>query len=124
MAPGQAKRRASIVCESARLLSELVKHGVRTLLFCRTRAVAELVLARTQEMLPRDLAQRVASYRGGYMPAERRATERALCSGELLAVAATCALELGVDVGDVDATVHVGFPSSVASLWQQAAAAP
>jgi DEAD/DEAH box helicase domain-containing protein len=67
-----------------------------------------------------DLQSRVRSYRGGYLPQERRAIEQSLFNGELLGVTATTALELGVDVGDMNATLHVGFPGSIASMWQQA----
>jgi DEAD/DEAH box helicase domain-containing protein len=66
-----------------------------------------------------DLASRIQSYRAGYLAAERRKIEQDLSSGNLLGVTATSALELGVDVGCLDATVHVGFPGSIASMWQQ-----
>ncbi len=67
-----------------------------------------------------DMHDKVMSYRAGYLPAERREIEEKLFSGNLVGVTATTALELGVDVGGLDATVHVGYPGSVASMWQQA----
>ena len=115
--------RASPVVDVARLLAECVRRNLRCLAFCKTRKLCELVLMYAREMLrdaaPR-LAEKVASYRGGYEASERRVIEKELFSGALLGVAATNALELGIDVGSLDATIHLGFPGSVASLWQQA----
>ena len=74
-------------------------------------------------VLPR-CADTISVYRAGYSPAERRAIEAALFAGRLRAVAATNALELGVDVGSLDVTLHLGFPGSVASLWQQVRCTP
>jgi len=121
--PGAVTRRASPLAEAAKLLSVLIVHGVRTLAFVRTRSMAELLFLRTRELLgcmSPNLCERVAAYRAGYTVAERREIEQKLFGGELLAVVATSALELGVDVGHLDATLHVGFPGSMASLWQQA----
>lgn len=106
-----------------RYQAECVQHGLQTIAFCKTRKLCELVTAYTRETLcctAPALASRVAVYRAGYSPAERRALEGALHSGDLCAVAATNALELGIDVGDLDVTLHLGFPGSVASLRQQA----
>lgn len=103
--------------------AECVQHGLQTIAFCKTRKLCELVTAYTRETLrctAPDLAARVAVYRAGYSPSERRSLERALHDGTLCAVAATNALELGVDVGDLDVTLHLGFPGSIASLKQQA----
>ncbi len=115
--------RRSANTEGAHLFTALVQNGVRTLTFARTRRVAELILryarealiARTPELLPQ-----VAADRGGYLPQERRALEQALFSGQLVGLTTTSALELGIDVGHLDATVLVGYPGTIASMWQQA----
>ena len=115
--------RTSPVVEISQLLAECVQHNLRCLAFCKTRKLCELVLVYTREILRSSaphLADKVASYRGGYEAIERRAIEKELFSGVLLGVATTNALELGIDVGSLDVTLHLGFPGSVASLWQQA----
>jgi DEAD/DEAH box helicase domain-containing protein len=112
--------RRSAVTEASWLLQRLVEGEVRTIAFCRTRRAAELVAEFARRGLPASLRGRVKAYRAGYLPEERRALERALASGELLAVAATTALELGIDVGDLDAAILAGYPGTRASLWQQA----
>jgi DEAD/DEAH box helicase domain-containing protein len=118
--PGE--RRSSNV-EAASLLSTLAQHGSRSIVFTRARVVAELVLRYARQVLAEDaphLVERLASYRSGYTPSQRREIERRLFDGELLAVTSTNALELGIDVGDLNATVLVGYPGTIASTWQQA----
>ncbi|WZH51115.1 MAG: DEAD/DEAH box helicase [Nocardioides alkalitolerans] len=108
--------------EAADLLTDLVVDGVRTLAFVRSRRGAEQVARTAREHLADvdpALPARVSSYRGGYLPEERREIERALRSGELLGLAATNALELGIDVAGLDAVLVVGFPGTRAALWQQ-----
>jgi DEAD/DEAH box helicase domain-containing protein len=112
--------RRSAISETSWLLSELVESETRTIAFCRTRRAAELVAEFARRDLPGMLRRRVKSYRAGYLPEERRALERALSSGELLGVAATTALELGIDVGSLDAALLAGYPGTRASMWQQA----
>ncbi|WP_371617197.1 DEAD/DEAH box helicase [Streptomyces sp. NBC_00454] len=115
--------RRTATAETADLLTDLVVQGVRTVAFVRSRRGAELIAVIAQEKLAavdRSLPGRVAAYRGGYLPEERRALERALHSGELLGLAATTALELGVDVSGLDAVLITGYPGTRASLWQQA----
>ncbi|MET8677297.1 DEAD/DEAH box helicase [Streptomyces sp. NPDC004647] len=115
--------RRTATAETADLLTDLAVQGVRTVAFVRSRRGAELIALIAQERLAavdRSLPGRVAAYRGGYLPAERRALERALHSGELLGLAATTALELGVDVSGLDAVILAGYPGTRASLWQQA----
>ncbi|MFD3870394.1 DEAD/DEAH box helicase [Streptomyces sp. NPDC058623] len=115
--------RRTATAETADLLTDLVVQGVRTVAFVRSRRGAELIAVIAQERLAevdRSLPRRVAAYRGGYLPEERRALERALHSGELLGLAATTALELGVDVSGLDAVLITGYPGTRASLWQQA----
>ncbi|MBT2456244.1 DEAD/DEAH box helicase [Streptomyces sp. ISL-86] len=115
--------RRTATAETADLLTDLVVQGVRTVAFVRSRRGAELISVIAQERLAavdRSLPPRVAAYRGGYLPEERRALERALHSGELLGLAATSALELGVDVSGLDAVLITGYPGTRASLWQQA----
>ncbi|MFQ5612890.1 MAG: DEAD/DEAH box helicase [Anaerolineae bacterium] len=109
--------------EAASLFTELVRHNLRNITFTKARVVAELILRYARDALGRtdpDLKSRVASYRAGYLADQRRQIEQGLLRGDLIGVTATTALELGVDVGDLDATVSVGYPGTVASLWQQA----
>jgi DEAD/DEAH box helicase domain-containing protein len=103
---------------TAGLIADLVRNGHRTLAFCRSRAGAEVVAADVVRRHP-DLAGRVRPYRGGYLAAERREIEAQLFSGQLGGVVATNALELGIDVGGLDACVLNGFPGTIASMWQQ-----
>lgn len=119
---GGVERRSSNV-EGKDLMVHLVRAGVPTILFTRARVTAELVYRYAREELERRerrLADRIAVYRGGYLPEERREIERRLFSGELLAVSSTNALELGIDVGSLGASILVGFPGTIASTWQQA----
>jgi DEAD/DEAH box helicase domain-containing protein len=112
--------RASALSDASRLLAELVSAGKRTLAFGKSRKVAELVHRFTVDRLgDRELAARLSPYRAGYTPAQRREIERRLVEGDLLGVSATNALELGIDVGLLDAVLSVGFPGTVASLRQQ-----
>jgi DEAD/DEAH box helicase domain-containing protein len=112
--------RRGAVGETAWLLQQLVEREVRTIAFCRTRRSAELVAEFARRGLPGALRRRVKSYRAGYLAEERRRLERDLADGELLGVAATTALELGIDVGALDAALLAGYPGTRASLWQQA----
>src|SRR5581483_5073014 len=111
--------RASPLYEAAELLADLVKTGARTICFMKSRKGVELILRHTIERLDDpQLARRIAPYRAGYTPGQRREIERALVAGELLAVVATDALELGIDIGELDAAICVTFPGTVASLRQ------
>ncbi|MEU0066063.1 Zn-binding domain-containing protein, partial [Streptomyces albidoflavus] len=115
--------RRTATAETAGLLTDLAVQSVRTVAFVGSRRGAELISVIAQERLAevdRSLARRVAAYRGGYLPEERRALERALHSGDLLGLAATTALELGIDVSGLDAVLICGYPGTRASLWQQA----
>jgi DEAD/DEAH box helicase domain-containing protein len=115
--------RRSAGAEAARVMADLIAEGARTLTFVRSRRGAELTAlgarARLEDIAP-DLADRVASYRAGYLAEDRRALERALAEGELRGMATTNALELGVDIAGLDAVVLAGFPGTVTSFWQQA----
>ncbi|MGH3614061.1 MAG: DEAD/DEAH box helicase [Pseudonocardia sp.] len=115
--------RRSAGAEAARMLADLVLEGARTLVFVRSRRAAELTTLGAQRILAEvdpDLVARVSAYRGGYLPEERRALEAALVNGDLLGVATTNALELGIDIAGLDAVVVAGFPGTRASFWQQA----
>ncbi|MBB4766938.1 DEAD/DEAH box helicase [Amorphoplanes digitatis] len=115
--------RRSALRETADLLTDAVVAGIRTLAFVRSRRGAEVVATMTRrgldEAVP-GLGERVAAYRAGYLKEDRRAIEQALLSGELLALASTNALELGVDLVGLDAVLICGYPGTRASLWQQA----
>lgn len=115
--------RRSAGAESSRILADLVIEGARSLVFVRSRLGAELTALGARRILDevdRSLSGRVAAYRAGFLPEERRALEHALASGELLGVASTNALELGVDIAGLDAVVMAGYPGTLASFWQQA----
>ena len=114
---GELGLRASALAEAARLQAMFVGRGLRTLTFAKSRKAAELIHRFTAERLGDDTL--LSPYRAGYTAAERREIERRLAAGELLGVSATNALELGIDVGLLDAVISVGFPGTVASLRQQ-----
>jgi DEAD/DEAH box helicase domain-containing protein len=111
--------RASTLGEAARLLSALVERDLRTICFAKSRKAAELVHRFAAERLDKQTASRLAPYRAGYTPQQRREIERRLVEGDLLGVSATDALELGIDIGLLDCAISVGFPGTVASLRQQ-----
>src|SRR5690606_17505945 len=115
--------RRSATAEAADLLADLVIAGARTLAFTRSRRGAESVAVQTQDSVrvvdPR-LVRRVAAYRGGYLPEERRELEDAVRTGDVLGLATTNALELGVDISGLDAVLIAGWPGTRMSVWQQA----
>ena len=118
---GAPVRRAAS-SEVADLLADLVAEDVRTLAFIRSRRGAEQVALTAAELLAEvdpSLPGKVAAYRGGYLPEERRALEAALRRGDLMGLAATNALELGIDISGLDAVLIAGFPGTRAAFWQQ-----
>jgi DEAD/DEAH box helicase domain-containing protein len=115
--------RRSAGAETSRILTDLVVEGARTLAFVRSRRGAELTALSAKHALSQvdpSLPARVAAYRAGFLPEDRRALERSLVDGTLLGVASTNALELGVDIAGLDAVVVAGYPGTLASFWQQA----
>ena len=118
-----AGARRSPNAEAAELMATLVGEGVRTITFAKSRKGAELIASFARQRLERErphLSDRVAAYRAGYLPEERRELERALVDGDLLGIAATTALELGIDIGGLDACILAGYPGTIASTFQQA----
>jgi len=115
--------RRSANSEATLILTELVQQGIRSLAFARSRRLTELIYLYVRDQLSQkepELAKMVKPYRAGYLAEDRRQIERELFEGHLLAAVATTALELGVDIGGLDATVLTGYPGSIASTWQQA----
>ena len=115
--------RKSTISEGSKLFGSLLQASIRTLAFARTRRQVELMYLSVRNQLAEtapELVDRVRPYRGSYLPEERREIERALFNGELLGVTSTNALELGLDIGDLDATILAGYPGSISSTWQQA----
>jgi DEAD/DEAH box helicase domain-containing protein len=110
--------RGSALSEAADIVAELVREGARTICFIKSRKAVELVARIVREKLGPELADRIAPYRAGYTPQQRRELEARLTNGDLLAVITTDALELGIDIGALDAAVCVTFPGTVASLRQ------
>jgi len=116
--------RRSPTADATNIMSDLIaRFNVQTISFVQARTSAELLYRYVQEELAtrsHRLAEAVSPYRGGYLPEERRAIERRLFNGELMGVTTTNALELGIDIGSLDAALLVGYPGSIASTWQQA----
>jgi DEAD/DEAH box helicase domain-containing protein len=112
--------RRSALTEASWLIARLAEGGVKSIGFTRSRRAAELLAEFTRRELDPELKRRVKSYRAGYLAEDRRELERQLANDELIAIAATNALELGIDIGSLDAAVLVGYPGTRASMWQQA----
>lgn len=115
--------RRSANVEATHLFTDLVTQGIRNITFTKARKSAELILRYARNDLEGrapGLSQRIMAYRSGYTATERRSIEQGLFRGDLIGVTATNALELGVDVGGLDATILTGYPGTVASAWQQA----
>lgn len=110
--------RASAVKEAARLGGLFVQNDVHSILFCRSRVRVEILATYLREIAT-GRESRIMAYRGGYLPNERRAIEKDLREGKLLAVVSTNALELGIDIGSLDVSITVGFPGTISSLLQQ-----
>ncbi len=113
-------RRSSLL-EARRIAGPWIRDGVQSIVFCRSRLQVEVMLSYLQQDLaPRlDASRRVRGYRSGYLPLQRRAIEAGLRSGEVTGVVSTNALELGIDIGTLQAAILVGYPGTIASTWQQ-----
>jgi len=109
---------ASPYTTALRLLVELLQSGLKTIVFTKARRITELLYSWLRQQAP-ELAERVACYRSGFLPAERRKIEARLFEGSLDGVISTSALEMGIDVGGLDACVLVGYPGSVMATWQR-----
>lgn len=112
--------RQSSLLEGALLAGELLEEGIQTIVFGRTRRSIELILTYLRQRGAFENPNRVRGYRSGYLPRERRAIEEGLRRGEVQGVVATSALELGIDIGGIDASVLIGYPGSIAATRQQA----
>lgn len=115
--------RGDTFAETARLFCQLILRGVRVIAFCRVRKQCEIMIGAVKTELNSlerpEVMARVMAYRGGYTPQDRRKIEREMFDGKLVGIVATNALELGVDIGSLDAVVTVGFPYTIANLRQQ-----
>jgi len=116
--PVQGIRRG-VVLESYKLAAPFIKQGIVTIVFARSRLNTEVILSYLKKWIPHK-AGRIAGYRGGYLPNERRDIERGLKDGEIHGIVSTNALELGIDIGSLDVSIMAGYPGSVASFHQQA----
>ncbi len=113
------RSRRSANVEAQELMAALVEAGVPTITFSKAKVTAELIYRYVREALGPALAEKVAPYRGGYLAAERRQIEKRLFEGQLMGVSTTPALELGIDIGELDASIVVGYPGTLASFFQQ-----
>ena len=111
--------RRSVNTEAAHLAAYFVKHDLKSIFFCNSRKSAELLKRYTQNYLDDEEKQQIASYRAGYTIEDRRIIESAFKKGQLTVLMATSALELGVDIGGVDAVVMLGYPGSMTAMWQR-----
>ena len=121
--PVQGIRRG-VVLESQNLALKFLRLGIKTIVFCRSRIRTELISSyinkRLQNIFTDNSRIRVEAYRGGYLPSERREIERGMRDGSIQGIVSTNALELGIDIGGLDASIMAGFPGSISSSWQQA----
>lgn len=122
----KAKRKKAVTEELKEVLPEMIMSGVRSITFCQSRRETEIVTKETRDILASDpmeyginMADKISAYRGGYTPVERAKIEQSLVDGSLLGVVSTNALELGIDIGSLDAVIMGGFPGTRASFWQQ-----
>ena len=113
--------RRSSMLEARRIAAPWIRSGSQTIVFCRSRLQVEVMLSYLrQDLAPRlDANRRVRGYRAGYLPLHRREIEAGLRGGEITGVVSTNALELGIDIGSLQAAVLVGYPGTIASTWQQ-----
>jgi DEAD/DEAH box helicase domain-containing protein len=115
--------RGDTVSETARLFCQLILRGVRVIAFCRIRQLCEVLLkavrAEFDSLERTEVGKLVMGYRGGYSPQDRRQIEKEMFEGRLMGIVATSALELGVDIGSLDAVITMGFPYSISNLRQQ-----
>jgi len=105
--------------EATQLLIECLKAGLKTIVFTKARKITELIYKWTVDRAA-EFSEKISPYRAGFLPKERREIEQRLFNGELLGVISTSALELGVDIGELDACILVGYPGSISSTWQRA----
>lgn len=113
--------RKSATVEVNHLAKEFLKNKIQTIVFARSRVRVEIILSHLQELVKNQISSKaIRGYRGGYLPKQRREIERGLRQGEIIGVVSTNALELGVDIGQLQVCVMTGYPGSVASTWQQA----
>jgi DEAD/DEAH box helicase domain-containing protein len=113
--------RRSATLEVRKLAGELLKNKIQTIVFARSRVRVEIILTYLQELVKNQLGRKsIMGYRGGYLPTERRKIEKGLRSGEIYGVVSTNALELGVDIGQLQVCIMTGYPGTISSAWQQA----
>lgn len=113
--------RKSATVEVNNLAKEFLRNKIQTIVFARSRVRVEIILSHIQELVKNEIGSKsIRGYRGGYLPKQRREIERGLREGEILGVVSTNALELGVDIGQLQVCVMTGYPGSIASTWQQA----
>jgi DEAD/DEAH box helicase domain-containing protein len=113
--------RRSATLEVRKIAGELLKNKIQTIIFARSRVRVEIILTYLQELVKNQLGDKsIMGYRGGYLPTERRKIEKGLRSGEIYGVVSTNALELGVDIGQLQVCIMAGYPGTISSAWQQA----
>ncbi|MCA1030458.1 DEAD/DEAH box helicase [Bacillus timonensis] len=117
----QLNIRRSATLEVRKLASEFLKNKIQTIIFARSRVRVEIILTYLQQLVINQLGSKaIRGYRGGYLPKQRREIEQGLRNGEIYGVVSTNALELGVDIGQLQVCIMTGYPGTIASAWQQA----
>ena len=113
--------RKSATVEVNQLAKRFLENNIQTIVFARSRVRVEIIFSHLQELVKQELGTKsIRGYRGGYLPKQRRGIEKGLREGDILGVVSTNALELGVDIGQLQVCVMTGYPGSIASTWQQA----